>query len=72
MPEQKITKDMIIEEAVRLYPQTIPVFLNYGLHCVGCHVANWESIEQGALTHGIENLDDMIRDLNIAAESAEA
>jgi hybrid cluster-associated redox disulfide protein len=70
MSEEKIRKDMTIEEAVKKFPQIIPVFLNYGLHCVGCHVANWETIEQGAMTHGIANFDDMMRDLNKAAEEA--
>ena len=69
MPEQKISKDMTIEEAVRLFPETIPVFLNYGLHCVGCHVANWETVEQGATTHGITDVSGLLRDLNEVAES---
>jgi hybrid cluster-associated redox disulfide protein len=67
MVEEKINKDMTIEEAVRQYPETIPVFLNYGLHCIGCHVANWETIEQGAFTHGITEFDAMMRDLNKVA-----
>ncbi len=70
MSEEKIRKDMTIEEAVKNFPQIIPVFLNYGLHCIGCHVANWETIEQGAMTHGIPNLDDMMRDLNNAVVEA--
>ena len=70
MAEAKINKDMTIEEAVRQYPETIPIFLNYGLHCIGCHVANWETIEQGAITHGITNFDSMLQDLNkVAAET---
>jgi hybrid cluster-associated redox disulfide protein len=69
MAEEKIHKDMTIEEAVRLFPETIPVFIKYGLHCIGCHVANWESIEQGAITHGITALDDMLGDLNEVAKS---
>ena len=67
MTEEKINKDMTIEEAVRQFPETIPVFLNYGLHCIGCHVANWETIEQGAMTHGIMEFDAMMRDLNKVA-----
>lgn len=64
LPEDsKITKDMIIEEVVNQYPQTVPVFLMHGLHCVGCHVSLWESIEQGALAHGID-IDPLMEDLN--------
>ncbi|MBT9169977.1 MAG: hypothetical protein DDT18_00313 [Actinobacteria bacterium] len=64
LPENsKITKDMIIEEVVNQYPQTVPIFLMHGLHCVGCHVSLWESIEQGALAHGID-IDPLMEDLN--------
>lgn|GEM_PF-387893 len=69
MLEEKITKEMTIEEAVRQYPETIPVFLTYGLHCIGCHVANWETIEQGAVTHGIADFESMMKDLNKVAVS---
>ena len=67
MSEEKIKRDMTIEEVVKNHPETIPVFLKYGLHCIGCHVANWETVEQGAMTHGISNFDEMLRDLNQAA-----
>ena len=52
--KQKITKEMSIGEVVTNFPQTIPVFMKHGLHCIGCHVAEWESIEQGAIGHGID------------------
>ena len=69
MSEEKIRRDMTIEEAVRTYPEVISVFLNYGLHCIGCHVANWETIEQGAMTHGIADVEKMLKDLNEVAVS---
>ncbi len=60
----QITKDMIIEEVVRKYPKVIPVFMAHGLHCIGCHIANYETIEQGALGHGIGDITDLMKDLN--------
>lgn len=59
-----ITKDMTIGEVVRNHPQTVPVFFKHGLACVGCHVANWETVEQGAISHGIQDLEALLRDLN--------
>ena len=47
----KINKDMTIGEVTGLYPETIPVLLENGIHCVGCHVANWETLEQGFRGH---------------------
>lgn len=58
-----ITKEMTIEEVVTQYPETMLVFMRHGLHCVGCHVSAYESIEEGALAHGI-NVDALVADLN--------
>jgi hybrid cluster-associated redox disulfide protein len=58
-----ITKDIKIEEVVKQYPETMMVFMKHGLHCVGCHVSAFESIEDGAMSHGI-NVDALVDDLN--------
>ena len=58
-----ITKDTTIEEVVNQYPETTMVFMKHSLHCVGCHVSEFESIEEGAMAHGI-NVDALVDDLN--------
>ncbi len=58
-----ITKEMTIEEVVTEFPETMMVFMRHGLHCVGCHVSAFESIEEGAMAHGI-NVDALVSDLN--------
>lgn len=58
-----ITKVMTIEEVVSQYPESMMVFMRHGLHCVGCHVSAFESIEEGAMAHGI-NVDALVSDLN--------
>ena len=63
-----ITKDNTIEEVVTRYPETMMVFMKHGLHCVGCHVSAFESIEEGAMAHGI-NVDALVADLNKVASS---
>ncbi len=63
-----ITKEMTIEEVVTQYPETMMVFMRHGLHCVGCHVSAFESIEEGAMAHGI-NVDALVSDLNTVAAS---
>ncbi len=70
MPE-KISKDMALGEVVSKFPETVEIMLNYGLHCVGCHVAAFETIEQGAKTHGMkeEELEKMLAEMNKAAEN---
>ncbi|MDY6793946.1 MAG: DUF1858 domain-containing protein [Actinomycetota bacterium] len=58
-----ITKDMNIQDVVERNPETIRVFLEHGLHCIGCAVARFENIEQGAMAHGID-VDSLVKDLN--------
>lgn len=72
MEEQKaITADMPIGEVVSRYPNTINVFFKHGLGCVGCAVARFENIRQGAMAHGID-VDALINDLNQAVAQPEA
>jgi len=63
MVKEKITKNMTLGEVVRKYPQTVDVFLNYGLPCAMCHLAFHETVEEGAKSHGIK-LDKLLKDLN--------
>ncbi|MBQ3726200.1 MAG: DUF1858 domain-containing protein [Selenomonadaceae bacterium] len=70
----KITKDMNIIEVVQRYPDTMMVFMYAGMGCVGCHAAQFETIEEGALGHGID-VDKLIEALNEivdASDEAEA
>ena len=58
-----INKEMGIGEVVKKYPQTVEVFISNGLGCIGCAAASYESIEQGALAHGLD-VDKLMKDLN--------
>ena len=58
-----ITKDMSILEVVQKYPDTVDVFVNAGMGCLGCAAAHFENIEQGAMAHGIDG-DQLVKDLN--------
>ena len=58
-----ITKDMSILEVVQKYPDTVDVFVNAGMGCLGCVAAHFENIEQGAMAHGID-VDQLVKDLN--------
>ena len=64
----RITGKMAIGDVVSKYPQTIEVFFEHGLHCVGCAVAQFENIEQGCQAHGIDS-KKLVDDLNKAVEA---
>lgn len=59
----KITKDMIIQDVVLEYPESMEVFFEYGIHCVGCGNAMFETVEEGAKLHGF-NIEEFLDDLN--------
>jgi len=59
----KITKEMNITEIVQKNPETVQVFMDFGMHCFGCAAARFESVEQGALAHGID-VDKLVDTLN--------
>lgn len=50
----KITKDMIIMDVLRMDRTTAPVFIQHGMHCLGCPSASGESIEDACMVHGID------------------
>jgi hybrid cluster-associated redox disulfide protein len=59
----RITKNMIIEEVVQQFPETVQVFSRYGVVCVGCSAAQYDNIEQGAVLHGLD-ADQLVQELN--------
>ena len=67
--DNKINKDMTFGEVLKKYPETVKTFFQYGMHCFGCHLAVSETIEQGALAHGV-SVDQLIEDLNKTVSSA--
>jgi len=70
MEQQLVNKDMLIADIVEKYPQVAIILTGYGLHCVGCGAAGFETIESGAKGHGMDDemVDMMIRDANAVAE----
>ncbi len=68
---QQITKDMTMGEIIEKFPFASEVMLSYGLHCVGCHVNPYESLENGALGHGMsdEEISSMLQELNDLVKS---
>jgi len=63
----KITSKMTIGEVAQKYPRSIFVFLDFGLHCVGCQAAAGETISEACRSHRI-NLKDFLNALNKSIE----
>jgi len=63
MASKKITKDMTIAEAIKARPTVAGILMSRGMHCLGCVIAQGETIEQAAEVHGLP-LDELLQDLN--------
>lgn len=62
-----VTKEMTIGEVMKKHPKTTFVFIDYGLHCVGCPMAEPETIEEAAKLHQLD-LKKFLKDLNKAVK----
>lgn len=63
----KITGDMSITEIITKFPQTVQVFQQFGLGCLGCVAASFENLQMGAQAHGMD-YQALIDALNKAIE----
>ncbi|HLC91108.1 MAG TPA: iron-sulfur cluster assembly accessory protein [Candidatus Nanoarchaeia archaeon] len=52
--EQAITEETTIGDVVKNYPEVVDTLLSFGVHCVGCHVSEWEALGDGLRGHGME------------------
>ena len=58
----EITKDTIIGDILDIAPESAPLFLEIGMHCLGCPSARGESIEMACEVHGVDP-DELIENL---------
>jgi hybrid cluster-associated redox disulfide protein len=67
MSRMKITKNSNLLKLVQDYPHLVALlFGKYGLHCLGCMAAPFETLEQGAKAHGLtkKEIAKMVKELN--------
>ena len=54
---------MTIAEAIKKKPAIGGLLMSKGMHCLGCSIAQGETVEQAAEVHGIDP-DELINELN--------
>jgi hybrid cluster-associated redox disulfide protein len=59
----EITKDTVIADIMMNAPETMPMFQQIGMHCMGCAMASGENVEQACAAHGVD-ADEFIKKLN--------
>lgn len=63
-----VNKKMSIGEVLKLDRGTAPVFMEFGMHCLGCPHATAESLEMACMAHGAD-VDELVKKLNEYFES---
>ncbi|MGN0968055.1 MAG: DUF1858 domain-containing protein [Oscillospiraceae bacterium] len=59
----QITKDTIIGDILDIAPETAPVFLSIGMHCLGCPSSRGETVEEACMVHGVD-VDSLLEQIN--------
>jgi hybrid cluster-associated redox disulfide protein len=58
-----LKKNMTIADALKAKPEIAGLLLKKGMHCLGCAVAQGETLEQAAQVHGLDP-DELLKELN--------
>lgn len=49
-----VTHATIIGDILDHCPETAPLFLAMGMHCLGCPAARGETVEEACMVHGVD------------------
>lgn len=58
-----VEKDMTLAQVLNADRGTARIFMEFGMHCLGCPHATAESIEDACMAHGA-NADELVHQLN--------
>ena len=59
-----------IGDILDVAPQTAPIFLSIGMHCLGCPSSRGETVEEACMVHGID-VDKLLALVNEEANKAQ-
>jgi hybrid cluster-associated redox disulfide protein len=59
----QLTKDTLIADILQAAPETEGLFYSIGMHCLGCAMANDETLAEACLAHGVD-VDQFIEKAN--------
>ena len=59
----EIQKNTIIGDILDIAPETAPIFMAIGMHCLGCPASRGETVEEACMVHGVDP-DELLAELN--------
>ena len=60
---KQVTRDTIIGDILDIAPETAPLFLSIGMHCLGCPSSRGETVEEACMVRGVD-ADELLVELN--------
>lgn len=67
MIRKTISPNLIVSEVLRDWPETIHIFVRHRLACVGCTMADYETVSSAAEIYGLV-LEDFLSELQEVVE----
>ena len=64
---EKVTKDTLIADLIKINPNAAEILFAHGMHCLGCALAHGETVGEAADVHGAD-LAKMLEELNTPVE----
>jgi len=58
-----IGKDTVIADILEEAPETAPLFISIGMHCLGCAMSSDETVEEACAVHDVD-VDEFVEALN--------
>jgi len=58
MPKPEITRDILIEDLVKAYPESVKMLMEYGVQCIACGEPVWGTLGEKIEHKGLQ--EDLI------------
>ena len=59
----EVTRSTVISDIMMNAPDSVPLFQEIGMHCMGCAMATGENVEEACMAHGVD-VDAFLARLN--------
>ena len=66
----QVSKDTKIGELLNIFPESAPILMEIGMHCLGCQASKMETLEEAAMVHGIDSAL-LVEKINAAMAAAQ-
>ncbi len=61
---EEVTKETIIGDILDIAPESAPLFMSIGMHCLGCPASRGETVEEACAVHGVD-VESFLAKLNV-------